>query len=222
MSLIAVELRTLPQMISHLIDQLSGWIIWIISLTGYGGIVLLMTIESACVPLPSEIIMPFAGYLTTKGELSIWLVALAGAVGCNIGSTIAYLAGAWGGRRAVLRWGRYLLLTEDDIDRAEWFFRWFGVRAVFVARLLPLVRTFIALPAGFSRMPMVRFQVYTFLGSLIWCFALAQLGRILGAQWDHNASFQTAFHAADLVVAVGFLAGLAWFVWTRLRRQRAH
>lgn len=191
-----------------------------ISATGYGGIVLLMAVESACIPLPSEVIMPFAGYLASTGRFSIWLVAIAGAVGCNIGSTIAYLFGKWAGRPIILRWGRFILLTEDDIERAERFFRWFGVRAVFIARLLPLVRTFIALPAGFAGMPIWRFQIYTFLGSLIWCFALAELGRILGAEWRTNQSLQIAFHSADLLIGLVLLAAVAWFVRARLRRAQ--
>ena len=132
----------------QLIRYLGTFVVSLISATGYFGIMALMAIESACVPLPSEITMPFAGYLVSTGQFNLWLVALAGAVGCNIGSTIAYFIGAWGGRALAERWGRYVLLKPHDIDVAERFFTRFGVAAVFIGRLLPVVRTFIALPAG--------------------------------------------------------------------------
>lgn len=207
---------------TQIIEALASWIVDLISHGTYLSIVLLMAIESACIPLPSEIIMPFAGYLASKGVLSLWLAALAGAVGCNLGSTVAYFAGAWGGRRFVDRWGKYLLVSGHDLDVAESFFRRLGAAAVFIGRLLPLVRTFIALPAGFARMPFWTFQLYTFVGSLIWCFALAYLGQILGEQWDKNPAIQTAFHGADVLIALLVLAAIGWFVWTRLhQRSRA-
>ncbi len=178
-----------------------------------------MAIESACIPLPSEIIMPFAGYLVSTGQLNLWLVAVAGAVGCNIGSTIAYAIGAWGGRPAVERWGRYVLLRPHDIDVAERFFDRFGAATVFIGRLLPVVRTFIALPAGFARINMWKFQIYSFVGSLIWCALLAYIGQVLGAQWDSNPALKSAFHSADIVIAVLVVAAIAWFVWSHLRRR---
>ena len=180
-----------------------------------------MTIESACIPLPSEITMPFAGYLVSTGQLNLWLVALAGAVGCNIGSTIAYAIGYWGGRPLAERWGRYVLLNTHDIDIAERFFTRFGVATVFIGRLLPVVRTFIALPAGFARMDMWKFQVYSFVGSFIWCLALAYVGQVLGTQWNDNPALKAAFHNADIVIGVLIVAAVAWFVWNHLRRRKA-
>jgi membrane protein DedA with SNARE-associated domain len=141
-----------------------------ISAAGYPGVAALMAVESACIPLPSEIIMPFAGYLVSQGRLNLFLVATAGAVGCNIGSTIAYGIGRYGGRAVVLRWGRYLLFDARELDRMDHFFDRFGVAAVLVGRLLPIVRTFISLPAGISRMGFARFQIYTFIGSWPWCW----------------------------------------------------
>jgi len=206
-------------MLGQLIEHLGSLIVSIIGSTGYAGIIVLMAIESACTPLPSEVIMPFAGYLVSTGQLSLWLVALAGAVGCNIGSTIAYGIGAWGGRPLAERWGRYVLLKPQDIDRAERFFARFGAAAVFLARLLPVVRAFIGLPAGFGRMSMWKFQVYSFAGSFIWCLALAEIGAQLGAQWDNNPALKAAFHSADIVVAVVVVVLAAWFLWSHLRRR---
>ena len=137
----------------------------IIAATGYAGVLLLMAIESACIPLPSEVVMPFAGSLVAGGRFSLVGLATAGALGCYLGSTVAYLVGVRAGRPAVERFGRCVLLTADDLEWSARFFARYGGGAVFVARLLPVVRTFIALPAGMARMPAIRFQLYTFAGS---------------------------------------------------------
>ena len=156
-------------MIEKIITVLAGFVIATISSLGYGGIVLLMAIESACIPLPSEIIMPFAGYLVFKGEMQLWAVALAGAVGCVLGSFVAYYAGAWGGRPFVEKYGKYILVSHHDLAMADRWFQRHGDITIFVGRLLPVIRTFIAFPAGISRMAMGRFVIYTFVGSYIWC-----------------------------------------------------
>ena len=205
---------------TQIIEALSAWIVGLIEAGTYGAIGLLMAAESACIPLPSEIIMPFAGYLASKGVLSLWGVALAGAAGCNIGSTLAYFVGSWGGRPFVERWGRYILLTPHDLEVAERFFRRFGSAAVFIGRLLPVVRTFIALPAGFAQMSLWRFELYTFVGSIIWCFALAYLGQLLGEQWDRNPAIKMIFHSADALIVVIVALAVGWFVWSRYRRAR--
>lgn len=206
-------------MLSQLIEVLGTFVVAVISATGYVGIAALMAIESACIPLPSEIIMPFAGYLVSTGELNFWGVAVAGAVGCNIGSTVAYWVGARGGRPLVERWGRYVLLNRHDIDVAERFFDRFGGLAVFIGRLLPVVRTFIALPAGFGRMNMWKFQVYSFVGSLIWCLVLAYVGDMLGQQWNANPALKSAFHGADIAIVLLVVIAAGWFVWNRRRRR---
>ncbi|KDB05308.1 alkaline phosphatase [Defluviimonas sp. 20V17] len=190
---------------------LAGFITGVISTLGYGGIALLMAIESACVPLPSEIIMPFSGYLVSTGRFSLLMVATVGAIGCNIGSTLAYLVGAYGGRPLVDRWGRYVLLSPADLDRAERYFARYGSVTVFVGRLLPVVRTFISLPAGIARMPFARFQIYTFLGSWPWCFALAYVGLKLGEAWNRSPALRRAMHALDGVVLIALLAGAIWY-----------
>src|SRR5690348_16219318 len=160
-----VNRRRIHAMLAKVVPSLAGFIIATISSLGYGGVVILMAIESACIPLPSEIIMPFAGYLVYKGQFSLVWAATAGALGCNLGSVIAYEIGYYGGRPLVERFGSRILLGRHDIERADWFFHRFGSAAVFIGRLLPVIRTFIALPAGIARMPRLRFHVYTFTGS---------------------------------------------------------
>jgi membrane protein DedA with SNARE-associated domain len=206
-------------MLEQVISTLAAWIVGVISAGGYFGVVVLMAIESACIPLPSEIIMPFAGYLVSVGQMSLIGVATAGALGCNIGSTIAYYVAAKGGRTAFERWGRYVLITAAELDRADRFFARYGAITVFIGRLLPVVRTFIAFPAGLARMPMAKFQIYTFLGSWPWCFALAYIGMVLGARWNSDPTFRSVFHRFDVVVVLLVAVGVAWFVWTRWRER---
>jgi membrane protein DedA with SNARE-associated domain len=188
----------------------------LIGFTGYGGIVLLMAIESACIPLPSELIMPFAGYLVSEGSMKLLLVASAGAIGCNLGSLVAYEIGYYGGRPLVLRYGRWILLGHAELEWAEWFFARWGYLAVFIARLLPVIRTFIALPAGIARMPRGRFHLYTFLGSWPWCFALAWFGMKLGENWRTLGKY---FHKFDAVILVVLVGGLVWFVWAHWQNR---
>ncbi len=203
-----------------MIALLAAWITAVISAGGYGGVAVLMAVESACVPLPSEVIMPFAGYLVSAGRFSLWAVALAGAIGCNLGSTVAYWIGATGGRRFVDRFGGWVLLDHHDLDQAERFFARFGTPAVLIGRLLPVVRTFIALPAGMARMRQAPFQLYTFLGSFVWCYALAFVGEQLGRRWDSDPRLRAVMHQFDLVVVLAVLAAAGWFVWHKLRRRR--
>jgi len=203
-------------MISDLIAALSAFIIYVISSSGYLGIILLMAIESACIPLPSEVIMPFSGYLVYSGRFNLWWVATAGALGCNLGSAVAYAVGYYGGRPLVERYGAYILLSRRELEWADGFFARFGDVTVFVSRLLPVVRTFIALPAGIARMPQVRFHFYTFLGSWPWCLGLAYLGFKAGEHWDY---LRTYFHKFDFVIGLILLAALAWFVWSRWQHR---
>jgi membrane protein DedA with SNARE-associated domain len=207
-------------MIDQVISALASWIVQIISAAGYFGVVLMMAIESACIPLPSEVIMPFAGYLVSTNQFSLIGAATAGALGCNIGSTIAYYVAAWGGRPVLERWGRYILVSHSELERTDRFFERYGAATVFFGRLLPVVRTFIAFPAGLARMPMLKFQLYTFIGSWPWCFALAYVGYLLGARWDSDPTFRKLFHDFDAVVAVVLVAGVAWFIWSRWRESR--
>jgi len=202
-------------MLDHLITALVAFIVEVVSAGGYLGVVALMAIESACIPLPSELIMPFAGYLVSVGKFSLLGAATAGALGCNIGSTLAYIVAAKGGRPAIDRWGAYILVRHHELDRAERFFARYGAATVFIGRLLPVVRTFISFPAGLARMPMLKFQIYSFVGSWPWCFALAYAGVLLGARWDSDPTFRRLFHEFDVLIVAVLLAGFAWFVWSR-------
>ena len=206
-------------MLDHFLSLAVSPIINLISAAGYAGIAALMAIESACIPLPSEVIMPFAGYLASIGKLSLIGVATAGAIGCNIGSTIAYYVAVKGGRPVFERWGSYVFVSAADLERAERFFARYGPITVFIARLLPVVRTFIAFPAGLARMPMLKFQVYTFLGSWPWCFALAYVGYVLGDRWHSDPTFRAVFHEFDGAVLVLILAALGSFLWSHWPRR---
>ena len=209
-------------MISRIISSLAGFIIAVISKTGYLGVLLLMAIESACIPLPSEVIMPFAGYLVYRGQFNLFWAATAGAIGCNIGSIIAYEIGRYGGRPLVERYGSYIFLGRHELEMAERFFHRFGAAAVLIGRLLPVVRTFIALPAGIGKMPRLRFHIYTFVGSWPWCFALAWVGMKLGERWDTDPRLKEWFHRLDAVIILILLAGITWFVWSHWKgRVRA-
>jgi len=206
-------------MVEKIISTLAGFTIAVISATGYLGVLVLMAIESACIPLPSEIIMPFAGYLAYKGQFSLLWAATAGALGCNIGSVIAYEIGYYGGRPLVERYGSRLLLSRHDIELADRFFQRFGSAAVFIGRLLPVVRTFIALPAGIARMPRLRFHIYTFVGSWPWCFALAWAGMKLGERWHSDPRLSQWLHRLDAVVLVLLVLGITGFVWSHWKNR---
>lgn len=204
-------------MIEKIIGVLAGFIISTINGMGYGGIVLLMGIESACIPLPSEIIMPFSGYLVFTGAMNLWAVATAGAVGCVLGSLVAYAVGAWGGRPLVVKYGKYILISHHDLDLADRWFQRHGDITIFVGRLLPVVRTFIAFPAGVARMPLWRFVVYTFIGSFLWCLGLAWIGMKLGENWNTLGVY---FHRFDALIGAVIVAGVVWYVWRHLKNLK--
>lgn len=196
-------------MIEKIISILASFIIAAISMFGYAGVALMMAIESACIPLPSEIIMPFSGYLVSTGEFTLWGVSLAGAVGCVLGSMVAYWIGYYGGRPMAEKYGKYVLVTNHDLDIADNFFKKYGNVAVFISRMLPVVRTFISLPAGIAKMNFWQFVVYTFLGSLPFCYLLAYIGMKMGENWDTLGVY---FHKFDIVIGILILVGVVWFV----------
>jgi len=207
-------------MIAKIIELVSALIVATISTLGYGGIVLLMAIESACIPLPSEVIMPFSGYLVYTGQFNLWIVTVAGAFGCVLGSLVAYWVGMRGGRPLIEKYGRYILISHHDLDLADRWFARYGEAIVFVSRLLPAVRTFIAFPAGVARMNLKKFVIYTFAGSLPWCFGLAYVGQKLGEQWDQNPLFKSWFHRFDFVIGIAIAIAVVWWVWRHLRHLR--
>jgi membrane protein DedA with SNARE-associated domain len=193
---------------------------------GYLAIFVLMVLESACIPIPSEVTMVLGGALTTTAfaasvgvspPLNFVAVALAGTLGNLVGSWIAYGVGYAGGRPLIDRWGRYILLRQNEVDRAHVWFERNGEAAVFFARLLPVVRTFISLPAGVARMPFWRFTLFTVLGCLPWTFALTWGGSLLGANWHELVKW---FKPISIVIAVALVAGIAVWVVRRLRSRK--
>ena len=212
-------------MIARLLEILSGIIVAIISTLGYSGIVLLMAIESACIPLPSEIIMPFSGYLVSTGQMNLWVVAFAGAVGCVLGSLVAYWVGMKGGRPLIEKYGRYVLVSRHDLDLADRWFEKRGEIIVFVSRMLPAIRTFIAFPAGVARMNLKRFVIYTFAGSFPWCLGLAYIGQKLGEKWNKDDTLKTWFHRFDFLIGIAAVILIAWWIWRHvghLRKEKAN
>ncbi|MDR3684262.1 MAG: DedA family protein [Geothrix sp.] len=215
-------------MLQKLLAPVVAWMVALMAAMGPLGVMVLMAIESACIPLPSEVIMPFAGYLAYKGQLTffglgaghpaaqIWIAGFFGALGCNLGSIPAYEVGAWGGRRAVEKYGRYIWLHTGHLDQAHRFFERYGSEAIILGRLLPVVRTFIALPAGIARMDRTRFHLYTFAGSLPWCLGLAWVGYKLGEKWNTLGAY---FHRLDAVIGGLLLAGVAWFVYDHFKNR---
>ncbi len=201
-------------MIHEIFAVVSQFIIHVESSMGYGGIVLLMGIESCCIPLPSEVIMPYAGYLCTVGRFNIWLVGLFGAIGCVVGSIPAYYLGMYGGRPLILKYGKYILMSHHDLDLADRWFERRGDITVFIARLLPVIRTFIAFPAGVNRMDMRKFIVYTLLGSFPWCLVLAYVGVKVG---ENIEVLKPYFHRFDAVIGVVLVVGIVFWVWRHVK-----
>lgn len=182
------------------------------------GVVLMMAIESACIPLPSEIIMPFAGWLLIKDQsLPVSYVVLAGlygAVGNVIGSLVAYAVGVWGGRPFLNKYGKYILITKHDLDRADYWFRRYGSWSIFISRLLPAVRTFISLPAGIARMNLIKFILYSLLGSFIWSIALAYAGYLIGEHWEQIRAVMRPF---DYLIIALVLALIGYYIYRHVR-----
>jgi membrane protein DedA with SNARE-associated domain len=220
---------------------LGGFCVLVMGTLSYAGIALLMGIESACIPLPSELIMPYAGALSDPGvsaalldtykgvglsslpSFNLVLAALAGAIGCNLGSELAYWVGAKGGRPAIERYGKYVLMSQHELAVAD---RWFASRGeiiVFVARLLPVIRTFIAFPAGVARMNRAKFHLYTFVGSFPWCLGLAYVGQRLGVELlDEHSPLKHVMHRFDLAIGVAVVLAGAIFIRSRLKALRGY
>lgn len=176
-----------------------------------------MALESACIPIPSEIVMPFSGYLASIGQFSLWWAALAATVGNLLGSLAAYFVGYFGGRSLVQKYGRYLLIREDDLARAENWFKKYGSAAVFFSRLMPVVRTFISLPVGVARLDLKKFIVYTFVGSFPWNLGLTYIGLKLGQNWQ---ALEGYFHRFDIVIGALIILGIGWWVWRHLASRK--
>ena len=196
---------------------MSDTIVHIIAAWGYAGVFLWMAIGSACIPVPSEVIMPFAGAMSvTQGMFNFHALAFAGAFGNLAGSIAAYFVGMWGGRPFLQKYGRYVLIHDRDIDKADRAFARYGEAIVFFGRMVPFIRAFVSLPAGIARMNFVRFCVYTFLGGLAWCYLLTWLGVKLGQNW---AMLSVYFHKADIAVGVLLAALIGFWLWRHLRPE---
>ncbi|HEX5430018.1 MAG TPA: DedA family protein [Patescibacteria group bacterium] len=196
-------------MFSTALHSVTQFIIQTISTLGYVGVTGLMALESAAVPLPSEVIMPFAGFLAAAGRFNLFGLALAGAAGSLIGSWVTYAIGYFGGRPLVMRYGKYILISHHDLDLSEKFFQKFGAWSTFIGRMLPIVRTFISIPAGIAEEPLVPFTLAAFAGSFIWSYFLAALGRNLG---DHYTVLETYFRKFDLVIVLLVVVFVAWWI----------
>jgi membrane protein DedA with SNARE-associated domain len=206
-------------------EKLIEFLISAITAGGYPAVILLMAIQSACIPIPSEIIMPLAGDALAHSQWDLIVLATVASLASNLGSIPAYWVGARGGRPMVERYGSYLLLSRRDLDLVDRFFARYGSIAVLVGRMLPIVRTFIAFPAGVAKMNQLRFHIYTFLGSWPWCYALAYVGMKLGAQWNTNPQFKAIFHRFHLAVEAAIILAIILFVvshWkNRIRVEEA-
>jgi membrane protein DedA with SNARE-associated domain len=212
-------------LLAHLTDLITTFITNLYATTGLAGIVLAMAIESCCIPLPSEIVMPLAGVMLVQGKLlpgvnpwlSLVLVALAGATGCLIGSIAAYGIGYSGGRPLLLKYGRYILISQHDADKADRFFQRWGSATAFFSRLLPIVRTYISLPAGIAKMPFAKFCIYTFLGSFPWCLLLAYVGTVLG---NNLSALTPIFRGSEVIIIVVLVILVALYIWRHIRNDR--
>jgi membrane protein DedA with SNARE-associated domain len=203
-------------MMADIFTWLAGAIIKVISESGYLGIAGLMVLESACIPVPSEIIMPFSGFLAATGRFSLLWVIVFGAIGNLLGSIIAYLIGFFGGRPLIAKYGRYILLRQEEIDRAEKFFQKYGKISVFFSRLLPIIRTFISLPVGIAKMRFGKFCLYTFTGSLFWSALLAYFGIFLGENWQ---SIEVYFKKLDWLVGILLVLVITYFIYKKIKNK---
>lgn len=210
-----------------ILESLAFWVMGVISNLGYGGIFMLMTAESALIPIPSEVIMPFSGFLVSTGHFSLLGVALVGALGNLFGSWIAYGIGYYKGekfvRKLIVNYGKFILLTEDELDKSLKMFNKYGQWLAAASRLLPAVRTIISLPAGIAKVPFIKFSIFTFVGSLIWSYLLAYVGFILGQNWQAIRPYFRKFDIVIVVIAILFVGAYLYhkLLSPKLRAKKA-
>lgn len=202
---------------TYILETLGTFVINTIEITGYAGITILMALESANIPIPSEIIMPFSGFLVWQGTLQFWPVVIWGAIGNLIGSLVSYYLGYFGGRPFFKKYGRFIFVTEHDVALAEKLFDKYGAIAIFVSKLLPIVRTFASFPAGLARMNILKFSIYSFIGSVIWSYFLTYVGFTAGENWD---ILKTYFHKFDWVIAALIIAAGIYWIWRHVVNNR--
>lgn len=199
-----------------IIDALANFVTSVISHLGYPGVFLLMALESACIPIPSEFIMPFSGFLVTTGQFNFWLIVILGSLGNLAGSYLAYWVGYAGGRPLIEKYGKYILLSHRDLDASDRFFKKYGESTVLFTRLMPVIRTFISLPAGISKMDPWKFGLYTIIGVVPFTAALAYAGLILKQNWS---GLQPYFHKFDLLILILLVLAIIWFIFRHLKRK---
>jgi membrane protein DedA with SNARE-associated domain len=210
------------QSVEALEHQLVEFLMNLFQTIGWFGVVVIMALESANIPIPSEVTMPLSGWMLVQAKgLTAWhaflLGGLWGAVGCTIGSIVSYALGAWGGRPLVERYGQYIMVNEEDLEKADrWFERW-GDWTAFISRLLPIIRTFISFPAGVVRMNFSRFTIYSFIGSFIWCGLLALGGYYFGEHWEELRAIMRPF---DIPIAIIILGGFAYYLYHHITKGR--
>ena len=204
------------QIIDAVLVPVIGFIINTISLMGYAGVALLMAIESAAIPLPSEVIMPFSGFLVSEGRFTLLGIALGGAVGSVLGSWVTYWIGKYGGRPLIRKYGHYVLITEHDLDLTDRFFKRFGFWATFMGRVLPVLRTYISIPAGISRVPFWSFTIACFVGSFIWSYFLGWIGFKLGENWEDLRHY---FRQVDWILVLLIIAGAVWWIRRHIKNR---
>jgi membrane protein DedA with SNARE-associated domain len=206
-------------MVTKIITVISSLIITVISKLGYAGVVFLMILESAAIPIPSEIIMPFTGFLVYQGRFNLWLAVLAGAVGNVIGSIILYYIGKYGGRPLILKYGRYILISHRDLDWAERWTTKYGSLGIFFSRVLPVIRTYISFPAGVVKMNIYKFIIYSFIGAFIWTLFLTYIGVTWGEHWEE---IRVYFEKFDIFIGILIIAGIIWFIRRHLNHYKSH
>jgi len=202
--------------LTDIIVFISSIVIYLITALGYLGIFVTMAMESAALPIPSEIVMPFAGFVASQGHLDFWAIVIAGTLGNLVGSILLYYVGLKGGRPVLMRYGKYILVSEREIKIAEEWFRKFGSKVIFFSRMLPIVRTFVSLPAGAAKMDIKKFSFYTLVGSLPWNIALTYIGFVLGENWQQ---IEGAFRAFDLaIVGIGAVV-IAYIAYSLFKKK---
>ena len=204
-----------------MLETLGTFVINIISDVGYLGIFILMALESACIPIPSEVTMPFSGSLVALGRFNLWMVVLIGALGNLAGSLLAYAIGYWGQdkivRILIVKYGRYFLISEHEYDRAQKWFLKYGEIIVFASRMLPVIRTFISLPAGIAKMNLTKFILYTTIGSFLWSLVLTSVGMILGQNWQ---SLEVYFRQFDVLIVAGLTVGGLFYLYHKYKQLK--
>lgn len=200
-----------------IIESLANFVTFAISHVGYWGVFGLMFLESACIPIPSEVILPFSGFLVVSGQFSLIDVTLIGAFGNLCGSLLAYYVGWKGGRPLIEKYGKYILISHHDLDRADHYFQKYGDATAFFSRMLPVIRTFISLPAGIARMDIRKFAIFTFLGALPFSFVLAWAGVQLGEHWDR---VRTVLHKLDITIVILIVLFIIWWIWRHVRNSK--